>query len=959
MTRRGSSLGRSVLDLDVDDSRFHSKLSGARIAAQKWTSQTGTDLMKAGKALSGVGESWTRNVTLPIVGAGVATGKLAFDFDKTMNQIVALTSVGQDQIGAFREEILALAPAVGKGPQELAEAFYFVASAGFEGAEAMEILRHTAKAAAAGLGDTATVAKVIGSAVNAYGLEAKDAAGLTDQLVAAIGEGSAEAPEFAGALGNVIGSAAQIGASFSDVTGAIAAMTNVGIGAEEAVTSLNQVFVTLMKPTAGAAAALEEMGYTAEGLRESIRERGLMPTLGDLAVALEGDAEATAEVFGNVRALRGVLALTGPQLEETAALIDRVADSTGATGEAFDQVAKSDSFKLEQAMAALQATAIEFGADVLPLVVAVLERLADGAQSLAEWWDTLDDGTKELIVNVLAFTAAVGPALLIIGKLTAGLGMLFKAVGFLASAKGIPALTKHLGTAGLLGVLLAVAVVGQEASKAFGDFITEVIHGKEAAMRIRDLRTQLEELGGVAGPLAKKLDELGVSSEEMARVIEAAGGDTDKAVRALIDNTGNVAGAIVDLQGAVDDLDFRDADRQAREFGMGLSEGLAAGATEAELIAAGIPPEMAATLAAGAEDVRAGAGAAFAPTAEEAAKAREAAVAHMKAMLSGIAGLFDADTSLRDAFNDLLDRMDDPYTEAERRADIFSTNTISVIRGALKAGDPLIVSDTKDLVDNMLGQIEAMEPGALATGEAVPKKLREGMDRQVSALITWINENTTGPTIDELTIEEADEIGVGNLKRYAEGMERARREQVAHALNSLQSDLRTQTSISLWQSGYNAVTSMADGMNAAEWRVFDAAWGIGNTLRGGLAIYSEPAAAWSPLRGITKWGGNIVDTIAAGILGEHGVIPDALRRSLAGDMLAVPEIRTPWSSALDGATHPYSALPALDPAGADSLTVQYVLNVAGVPQMFESKEEWIKALEDLSAFGGEGRLGIG
>ncbi|BCV00221.1 MAG: hypothetical protein CM15mV33_840 [uncultured marine virus] len=59
----------------------------------------------------------------------------------------------------------------GRGPQELADAMFFIASAGLRGATAMEVLNASAKAAAIGLGQTKAVADAATSAVNAYGAE--------------------------------------------------------------------------------------------------------------------------------------------------------------------------------------------------------------------------------------------------------------------------------------------------------------------------------------------------------------------------------------------------------------------------------------------------------------------------------------------------------------------------------------------------------------------------------------------------------------------------------------------------------------------------------------------------------------------------------------------------------------------------------------------------------------------
>ena len=72
-------------------------------------------------------------------------------------------------MATYRESVLELGKTVPQGPQALADALYFVTSAGFEGEAALRVLEASARAAAAGLGETQTVANTVGSAVLVYG----------------------------------------------------------------------------------------------------------------------------------------------------------------------------------------------------------------------------------------------------------------------------------------------------------------------------------------------------------------------------------------------------------------------------------------------------------------------------------------------------------------------------------------------------------------------------------------------------------------------------------------------------------------------------------------------------------------------------------------------------------------------------------------------------------------------
>ena len=149
----------------------------------------------------------------------------AANYRGSLSKIVGLVGVARDEVTKWGEQLKILGPLVGKGLGELSDALFFVTSAGFRGAEAMDVLEVSAKAAAAGLGETKDIADLVTSAMTVYGKENLNAAAATDILVAGVREGKAEASEFAGALGRVIGDANELGVSFDEVTATVASLT--------------------------------------------------------------------------------------------------------------------------------------------------------------------------------------------------------------------------------------------------------------------------------------------------------------------------------------------------------------------------------------------------------------------------------------------------------------------------------------------------------------------------------------------------------------------------------------------------------------------------------------------------------------------------------------------------------------------------------------------------------------
>ena len=147
----------------------------------------------AGSAMKTFGRQMTQYVTVPMALVGGASLKMYRDFEFSMNKVVSLVGVARTQVDAWTKQVLALAPAVGKSPKELADAMYFITSAGIRGKEALEILEESAKSSASGLGEVKVVADLLTSAMNAYGKENLSAAQANDILTATVREGKAEA----------------------------------------------------------------------------------------------------------------------------------------------------------------------------------------------------------------------------------------------------------------------------------------------------------------------------------------------------------------------------------------------------------------------------------------------------------------------------------------------------------------------------------------------------------------------------------------------------------------------------------------------------------------------------------------------------------------------------------------------------------------------------------------------
>jgi len=927
MARRNSTLGRSVLDLDIDDSAFHSKLSGAARAAGKFTEQSGASLMKAGRAISGVGNAMVTNVTVPILAAGGAVAHFALDFDTTMHRIVGLAKVPKDAIAGVREEILAMGQDIGRSPQELAEAFYFVASAGFEAEEAMEVLRISATASAAGMGQVQDIAKTLGGVINAYGHENLSAAKAGDILTAAIQDGAAKASDFAGVIGFVVPVAASLGVSFDQVTAALAAMTQVGISADTAATNLGQVLAALQKPTNQAEDAMKGLGLSSAGLREQLREKGLLSTLRTLEERFAGNETAAAAVFGNIRALRGVTALLSLDTEQLNGIFADTAGALDTLSGAYEDTegAQRD---IDRSLAKLQASAIELGTDVLPLVVEVLGEVADAVSGLAGWWKTLDKGTKDLIVRSLAFLAVMGPVLVVVGKLVSGLGALLKVVGLLVGINGIPAVATAAARAklvmlGWVGVIAAVGLALNSVTDDVSYFFDELFNGKKATKTLKDL------MKIVGDPkMAIALRGWGVSVEQFTELVEKADGDVGDAFNAIKDNAGDLGKALTKLWAeseAAAEGSFRGWGSRSREVGQA--------AIEAGRAAKEIPENVSAELIDGAFVVGEAAEVMVDPVAEAVEKAKQSVADAANDLIHTLAATLSSNPQeLIDAANEMWDDILRPFPDIKHRLTLEGILANKNLIKGLTSTDSGDRARTAEYFKGILAEYELLAPGALAAGELINPALKAGIDKNLDALTTYL-ETTTGEITNQFDLaDELDRMGYDGLASYVRGVERARIDKLMGEISAIQKAAREGLGVGFtaeaYNAGYNVGTSYGDGLAAAQGYVNDKARQIKAGVQRFLEFAGSPAYTHSREIGEgvgESWG----DGIARAITAAQRAIES--RVGMVGDALAIaPRIAAPAMAGVSGV-----GLAGVAPVGAalgggSSLTITGGIHLSGI-----------------------------
>lgn len=402
---------------------------------------------KAGSTLSSAGLALTAGLTVPLVGAGTAALTASTSFEAAMTKINTLVGVSQDQVRQWSDQLLQLGPALGKSPKELADALYFITSDGIRGAQAIDILTQSAKAAEMGLGQVDNVASTVTAAINAYGAANITASQAVDQMTAIVTQGKMRSEELAGEFGRILPISAAVGVSFAQAGGFIATFTRVGVNSAEAITALRAVLLAVIKPAKQSEEALAEVGMSAASLKQEIQEKGLTQAFVDLVQKFQdiGKLDDLAKVIPNVRGLAGALAVFASQGQTAIEVTKNIEAAVGNTDAGFKTFQQTSKFTWDQLVTDVESTAVAFGNDLAPSFKASADSakpLLDTAKDLAHWFGELPSPVQTTTIGLLGLAAAVGPATYLIGNLVkvvgafAGLGS--TVLGWLGAA--MPAL---------------------------------------------------------------------------------------------------------------------------------------------------------------------------------------------------------------------------------------------------------------------------------------------------------------------------------------------------------------------------------------------------------------------------------------------------------------------------------------------------------------------------------------
>ena len=347
-----------------------------------------------------------------LIGAsfGVAESVNSFqDFESMMSQVKAISgATGQafDDLTAKAQEMGATTKFTAT---ESAEAFNYMAMAGWKPQQMIDGISGIMSLAAASGEDLGTTSDIVTDALTAFGLSAGDSGHFADVLAQASANANTNVSMLGESFKYVAPVAGAMNYSVEDTSLALGLMANASIKGSMAGTALKTSLANMAAPTDSMAAAMDKYGISltdSEGNMKSLR--GVIDNLrGSLGGLSETEQTAAASTIFGKEAMAGMLAIINASEEDYNKLSTAIGNSKDAAEGMADTMLDNlkGSFTLMQS--AIEGTENAFGKRLSPYlrgiaggITDMMPEITDGINAVMDVADDKTAGVKRKITDM-------------------------------------------------------------------------------------------------------------------------------------------------------------------------------------------------------------------------------------------------------------------------------------------------------------------------------------------------------------------------------------------------------------------------------------------------------------------------------------------------------------------------------------------------------------------------------
>lgn len=407
----------------------------------------GNRISETGEKITAFGTSWTKNVTAPIVGFGVAAYAAFNEVDSGLDAIILKTGAtgdALDEMEGILHHITTSIPVdfetAGNAIGEINTRF------GVTGEQLEDLSTKYIMFAQITGQDVTSAIDGTQKALRAFGLGADEAGDYLDYLAYVSQQTGADVSML---YGNVVANST--------------AFKEMGLSIYDATLMMGQLEVSGADSSAvvnGLSVALKKSAKDGKSLDTSLAELqdeilNGKDGMDGLTVAYQYFGRSGAQVYEAVRSGAIDFRTLGGAAQTTSGI---VTDTFNAT------LDPADDFNV--AMNTIKVTAASIAAVVMPALSTMLQKVRDIVLELKDKWDGLDDSQKENIIRIAGIVAAAGPMITVIGKLVSTVGSAITGIGKLTNAfAGMSPKMKVISI--VVAALAALVIANWDDIKAF------------------------------------------------------------------------------------------------------------------------------------------------------------------------------------------------------------------------------------------------------------------------------------------------------------------------------------------------------------------------------------------------------------------------------------------------------------------------------------------------------------
>jgi TP901 family phage tail tape measure protein len=249
------------------------------------------------------------------------------EFVKSLSEIQTIDA--GHTIDQLSTEVRGLSDAFNIPLLDAAKAKYEILSNGFTTAsEQADVFAASVKFAKTAVAETSTAVDLLSGTLNAYGLSGSQAEDVAAKFFKTVDLGKTIGSELATSFGRVAPVAASLGVSIEELDASFSTITIAGVKTSEAATQIRAALTALLKPSDAAKEAFEKLGV--ENGQQLLDAKGLQGAFEALISTTNGQSDAIAKLFPNVRALNAVLRLTGTGADVFKSHLEQISSIKGA-----------------------------------------------------------------------------------------------------------------------------------------------------------------------------------------------------------------------------------------------------------------------------------------------------------------------------------------------------------------------------------------------------------------------------------------------------------------------------------------------------------------------------------------------------------------------------------------------------------------------------------------------------